>query len=51
MNLDVERKRMDHEKTGEDRTTAGEWIQFIELWPVKDYPGIERYVFQPAPAQ
>lgn len=48
MVLDVERNRMDDEKPGEDRATAGEWIQFIELWPAKDYSGIDRLVFQPA---
>ena len=38
---------MDDEKPGEDRATAGEWIQYIDLWPVKEYPYIERFVFQP----
>ena len=51
MILDVERKRMDDEKPGEDKASAGEWIQFIELWPVKGYPWIERFVFQPARMQ
>lgn len=46
MVLDISRNRMDEEKPGEDRTKAGEWIQYIELWPAKGYSGIERLVFQ-----
>ncbi|HEX2675158.1 MAG TPA: hypothetical protein VHM19_00925 [Polyangiales bacterium] len=34
--LHLERKRMDEEKPGEDPATAGEWIQFVELWPRRD---------------
>lgn len=48
MVLDVESKRMDDEQPGENPATAGEWIQFIDLWPQKAYPGIDRLVFQPA---
>ncbi|MEO8751231.1 MAG: hypothetical protein ABI624_00985 [Casimicrobiaceae bacterium] len=48
MILDIERKRMDDEKAGEDKASAGAWIQFIDLLPAKDYPWIERFVFQPA---
>jgi hypothetical protein len=51
MVLDIERNRMDEERPGEDARTAGEWIQYIELWPRKDYPGIDRLVFGPAGAQ
>ncbi|HEX4572349.1 MAG TPA: hypothetical protein VH184_18095 [Dongiaceae bacterium] len=46
--LDIETKRMDDPVTGEDPVTAGEWIQFIELWPEATYPGREFLVFQPA---
>jgi hypothetical protein len=44
--LDIRRKRMDDAKAGEDLATAGEWIQYIELWASKTYSGFERYVFQ-----
>jgi hypothetical protein len=50
MVLVINRNRMDEERPGEDRSTAGEWIQYIELWPAKGYPGFQRLVFQrPAP--
>jgi hypothetical protein len=42
MVLVINRNRMDEAKAGEDEQTAGEWIQYVELWPVKDYSGIER---------
>ena len=45
--LDIESRRMDDPAPGEDEATAGEWIQFVEIWPRKDYPGIERLVFAP----
>jgi hypothetical protein len=45
--LSISRKRMDDEKAGEDTVTAGEWIQYIDLWPAKTFPSFERYVFQP----
>ncbi len=48
MVLDVESRRVDDEQPGEDPTTAGEWIQYIEVWPRKDYAGVDRLVFQPA---
>ncbi len=48
MVLDINRNRMDEEKPGEDRATAGEWIQYVELWPAKDYSGMDRLVFQPS---
>lgn len=41
-------RRMDDAKPGEDRTTAGEWIQFVDLGWRATWPGIERYVFEPA---
>lgn len=44
----VNRNRMDEARPNEDPTTAGEWIQYIELWPADSYPGFERLVFQPA---
>jgi hypothetical protein len=45
--LSISRNRMDEAQPGEDRTTAGEWIQYIELWPAKGYSGFDRLVFQP----
>ncbi|MEP6731843.1 MAG: hypothetical protein ABJE10_14445 [bacterium] len=44
--LTINRKRMDDAVAGEDTTTAGEWIQHIDLWPSKTFPGFERFVFQ-----
>jgi len=44
--LTISRKRMDDEKPGEDSLTAGEWIQYIDLWPAKTYSSFDRYVFQ-----
>ncbi len=44
----INRNRMDEEKLNEDAATAGEWIQYIELWPADTYPGFERLVFPPA---
>ncbi len=40
-------RRMDDAAPGEDSATAGEWIQYVDLWEKRDYPGIERYVFAP----
>jgi hypothetical protein len=48
MVLDIEGKRMDEEKPGDNPKTAGEWIQFIEVWPEKESPGLDRMVFRPA---
>lgn len=48
MVLDIEGKRMDEEKPGDDPKTAGEWIQFIEVWPEKESPGLDRMMFRPA---
>jgi hypothetical protein len=45
--LTISRKRMDDEKPGEDSLTAGEWIQYIDLWPAKTYSSFDRFVFQP----
>lgn len=47
MVLDISRKRMDDANPGEDLATAGEWIQYIDLWPAKGYTGMDRLVFQP----
>ncbi len=46
--LDIANRRMDDEVPGEDKATAGEWIQYIYVWPRKDYPGIDRLVFAPS---
>ncbi len=45
--LDIEQRRLDDPKPGEDQATAGEWIQYVDLRTRKDYPWIERYVFAP----
>jgi hypothetical protein len=44
----INRNRMDEEKPNEDAETAGEWIQYIELWPADSYPGFGRLLFAPA---
>ena len=49
--LNIESKRMDDPVTGEDPASAGEWIQVLSLWTQADYPGIERFVFQPPARQ
>jgi hypothetical protein len=41
----INRNRMDEAKPNEDEKSAGEWIQYIELWPADSYPGFERLVF------
>jgi hypothetical protein len=46
--FDIGARRMDDPKDGEDKTTAGEWIQTIDLWAHDNFPYIERYVFAPA---
>ena len=43
----INRNRMDEAQLNEDPATAGEWIEYIELWPADSYPGFERLVFQP----
>jgi hypothetical protein len=45
--LDIERRRLDDPKPDEDSATAGEWIQYVDLFTRKDYPWIERYEFAP----
>ncbi|MBA3961568.1 MAG: hypothetical protein H0X40_06675 [Chthoniobacterales bacterium] len=45
----INRNRMDEAQLQEDAATAGEWIQYIELWPADSYPGFERLVFPPVP--
>jgi hypothetical protein len=46
--LDIGARRMDDPVDGEDRATAGEWIQTVDLWARDDYPYIGRYAFAPA---
>jgi hypothetical protein len=46
--LDIEERRLDDPRPGEDTATAGEWIQYIDLRTRKDYPWIDRYEFAPA---
>ena len=48
--LDIERRRMDEPRAGEDAASAGEWIQTVSLWTFAGYPWIERYAFA-APAE
>jgi hypothetical protein len=45
--LSISRNRMDDARPDEDPATAGEWIQYIDLWTAADYPGFDRFVFQP----
>jgi hypothetical protein len=45
--LRIERRRMDDPVPGEDAATAGEWIQFIELWARRTYSGFDRFEFAP----
>lgn len=45
--LDIGTRRMDDAAAGENATTAGRWIQFVDLWARDDSPGIDRYVFAP----
>jgi len=45
--LRIMNRRMDDPVAGEDPAIAGEWIQYVDLWEKKSYPGIERYVFAP----
>lgn len=43
----IEERRLDDSRSGEDPATAGDWIQFVDLWTRTGYPHIERYVFAP----
>src|SRR5580698_2170203 len=45
--LAIERRRMDDPTPGEDAATAGEWIEYIDLWQRADFPNIDRYDFGP----
>jgi hypothetical protein len=45
--LNIERKRMDEPRPGEDAAVAGEFIQVVSLWSRADYGSLERYVFAP----
>lgn len=45
--LHILRRRMDDPVPGEDAATAGEWIQYVDLWARQTYSGIERYEFAP----
>jgi hypothetical protein len=45
--LNIMRRRMDDPVPGEDAMTAGEWIQYVDLWARQTYSGIERYEFAP----
>lgn len=44
--LHILERRMDDAKPGEVKD-AGEWIQFVDLGRRDNWPGIERYVFEP----
>lgn len=46
--LSIGARRMDDPKDGEDKATAGEWIQTVDLRAHDDYPYIGRYLFPPA---
>ncbi|MGH6726568.1 MAG: hypothetical protein ACREB8_08490 [Pseudolabrys sp.] len=45
--LHILKRRMDDAKPNEPRD-AGEWIQFVEFGRRQNWPGIERYEFEPA---
>ena len=45
--LHILTRRLDEAKPGEP-PGAGEWIQFVDLARREHWPGIERYVFEPA---
>jgi hypothetical protein len=45
--LHILRRRMDDPVPGEDSAMAGKWIQYVDLWARRTYPGIERYEFAP----
>jgi len=44
----IEERRLDDPQSGEDPATAGDWIQYVDLWTRAGHPYIERYVFAPA---
>jgi hypothetical protein len=46
--LAIGSRRMDDPVDGEDKASAGEWIQTVDLRAHDDYPYIERYAFDPA---
>ncbi len=45
--VNIEERRLDDPKPGEDPATAGEWIQYVDLSTRAGYPNIDRYVFAP----
>jgi hypothetical protein len=46
--LDIGARRMDDPVDDEDKATAGEWIQTVDLWAHDDFPSIERFAFAQA---
>jgi hypothetical protein len=47
--LHMDARRTDESVAGEDPTTAGRWIRFVDLAAKATYPGINTMVFEPAP--
>lgn len=45
--LHIMNRRMDDEAPGEDKATAGEWIQYVDLSERKSYPDYEKCIFAP----
>jgi hypothetical protein len=46
--LHILERRIDDNAKPDDPIDAGEWIQFVDLGRRGNWPGIERYVFEPA---
>jgi hypothetical protein len=46
--LHIMNRRLDDPLPGEDPASAGQWIQYVDLWQKADYPGIEFLAFDPA---
>ncbi len=47
--LHVDSRRMDDPAAGEDPASAGEWIQFVDLWQEADFPNRKFLAFPPGP--
>ncbi len=47
--LHIMNRRMDEAVPGENEATAGQWIQYVDLWEKHGYPDYESYVFAPPP--
>ena len=45
--LHIMNRRLNDEMPGEDKATAGEWIQYVDLWEKSGYPGLGDLIFAP----